>query len=144
MGLDYLERQYDHLKQTLGENAQETQKVAQQITEKRMALKNLETQLSTYQQTLKTQSVEVKNALFAHTRLTDSYKKLSGELRNFVADYIRSIDILDFEDFIEMQVAVDNLIESLRSNEGKQFINQYAKLKSQLDENAISTKKFNE
>ena len=83
-GLIYLREKYDEVKEAQGEHAEETIRLGNEIRKKEIALDNLNKRLSVHKQTLEIDSAEVKNALFAYARLTDSYKDLSSEMKSFL------------------------------------------------------------
>lgn len=133
----------EQINQILGENSRLSKLVVNSIQQKQIALDNLNQKMSVYKQQLESSTTEVKNALFTYAKMSDSYKGLSDELKNVVAEYIRSMNVMNYKDFMDMQMAVDKLTNSLKNNRRVQEnINQYNIYKQQFDDGLLSAEEF--
>ena len=113
--LNGLKAKYEEVVEAQGKNSKEAIKLTEQIKEKKMAISNLKQEMHTYGQVLKNSSAEVQNTLFAYAKLSDSYKTLSNEAKKFVGEYIKTLNVSDFDSFIDMQIAVDEFVQAMEN-----------------------------
>ena len=123
-----LEIEYERIAGLLGDNSEKALEFKNRIIEKETAISNLRSEMGIYREALKNNSVEIQNVLFAHARLSDSYKDLTNEGKRFVGEFINKLNVFDFKNFIEMQIAVDEFVDALQKADFRAIYKEYLKL----------------
>ncbi len=139
-----LEIEYKKIAELMGENSEQALKLKDRIVEKEIAINDLRKEMGIYREALKTNSAEVQNVLFSHARLSDSYKTLTNEGKRFVGEFINRLNVFDFKNFIEMQIAVDEFVDALKKADFKKVYKEYSNLVDKFKNGTISAEEFDE
>lgn len=149
-GLNDLKVAYDEVVKSEGANSESARKLSQEIEKLEARKRNIIELIDIEKQKVQEATSETRNALQATARQSEGYKNLSVDMKQYVADYIKTMDILSSEDFIDLQIAVEGFVDALSQLDGegakdvKSLVSQYDSLKQQFIEGTISAKDFDE